>query len=368
VGGKSADVIAPAIPIGEAQRLRAVAAAAQLYTPAEARFDRITRLACSTFDMPIALVTVVADCYQWFKSAQGITVAETSREASFCAHAILEPGPLVVNDALADPRFRDNALVVGAPGIRFYAGHPIHYRFQPIGSLCVLDTRPREIDQEQRNQLRSLAAWVENEINPQALSEAQRNLLGQLDAPRRRELLDPLTGTWNRAAQQRLLSDELELARQRGRPVTLLQIDVDHLERVNQTYGSPAGDAVLAQIAQRIRGAVRPADALIRSGSDEFLLLLGDVTPDLGVEIANRVLLQVGMTPLPAGGHDFELGVSIGVASTLMPAAVALATMLDAAGAATREAKAAGRSCVRWRMLPAAPESGTPASARTRAG
>jgi ribonuclease BN (tRNA processing enzyme) len=133
-----------AIPADEERRLATLRAMGLLDTPADARFDRITRLASRFFAVPIALITLVDRDRQWFKSAIGMHVKETSRESSFCAHTVVERKTLVVSDALVDDRFAENPLVVGEPRARFYAGAPlILHDGTCVGALSVFDTRPR---------------------------------------------------------------------------------------------------------------------------------------------------------------------------------------------------------------------------------
>ncbi|MDO8903217.1 GAF domain-containing protein [Hydrogenophaga sp.] len=138
--------VAP-LPRNEARRLDALRSLLILDTPPEERFDRISAFAAKEFDVPIALVSLVDRDRQWFKSNFGLEVCETPRDVSFCSHAILKPEPLVVPDALRDPRFADNPLVTGHPFIRFYAGAGLRLPYgQVVGTLCVLDRRPREFD------------------------------------------------------------------------------------------------------------------------------------------------------------------------------------------------------------------------------
>src|SRR4051794_6119309 len=159
-------MIAPSVPANEAERLAALQALNILDTPPEERFDRITRVARCLFDVPIALITLVDATRQWFKSRQGLDVCETGREVSFCAHAILADEPLVVPDAVQDARFADNPLVTGEPYGRFYAGVPLHGAgAHRLGTLCLLDRRPRELSAAELQLLHDLAAWAENELN-----------------------------------------------------------------------------------------------------------------------------------------------------------------------------------------------------------
>jgi GAF domain-containing protein len=135
-----------------------------LDTPAEERFDRITRMAASIFKVPMALVSFVDRKRQWFKSTYGLDVAETSRETSFCSHAVASREVLVVPDTFQDRRFSDNPLVTRLPRIRFYAGCPIFVGPNCVGTVCVLDNRPHQIDAEAVDLLRDLAALAEVEL------------------------------------------------------------------------------------------------------------------------------------------------------------------------------------------------------------
>jgi len=130
-----------------------------LDTPPEERFDRVTRTAQAHFGVPIALLSLIDTDRQWFKSCQGLTVSETPRDISFCGHAILESQPLVVRNTCEDPRFRDNPLVLGGPEIRFYAGWPLALDGgSALGTLCIIDSKPRDLDSPQLEVLRDLAA------------------------------------------------------------------------------------------------------------------------------------------------------------------------------------------------------------------
>ena len=135
-----------ATPDNEAERLAALHALLILDTPAEARFDKIVAFAAAEFDVPVVLITLVDSQRQWFKSRVGTEVCETGRDVSFCAHALLQPAIFVVNDTHRDPRFADNPLVTDGPLIRFYAGAPL---IMPsglcLGTLCLIDRRPREL-------------------------------------------------------------------------------------------------------------------------------------------------------------------------------------------------------------------------------
>lgn len=146
----------------EAPRLTALHALRILDTPNEAIFDSLTLLAANTFKAPIALISLVDANRQWFKSCIGLDVRQTGRDVAFCDHAIRRDEPLVILDATADPRFRDNPLVTGPPDIRFYAGAPlIMPTGERLGTLCIIDTQVRAaFGAKARKQLRDMAATV----------------------------------------------------------------------------------------------------------------------------------------------------------------------------------------------------------------
>jgi phosphoribosyl 1,2-cyclic phosphodiesterase/CheY-like chemotaxis protein len=139
-------------------------------TAPEERFDRITRVAAALFDAPIALIALMERDREWFKSRFGLEISEVMRDDSFCSHAIFEREPLVVDNALLDDRFADNPFVTGYPGLRFYAGHPLILdNGCCVGTFCVLDTKPRHLDEEGRALLRDMAELAVREIDPSSM-------------------------------------------------------------------------------------------------------------------------------------------------------------------------------------------------------
>ena len=149
----------------EPERLLALAASGLIDSAPEHAFDRITWLASQLTGCPMALVSPLTAERQWFKSREGLEATETPRDWAFCSHAILHEEGMVVEDARQDPRFRDNPLVTGAPYIGFYAGLPVRdAQGQRLGTLCVLDTQPRQLGVQQRRGLNALADMVSEEI------------------------------------------------------------------------------------------------------------------------------------------------------------------------------------------------------------
>ncbi|MDH7445822.1 GAF domain-containing sensor histidine kinase [Aquimarina sp. 2201CG14-23] len=155
-------MIVPAFPINEDFRLEALKSLDILDTESEKEFDEITALAAYLCDTEIALISLVDKDRQWFKSKHGLSICETPREQSFCAHAILEPDkPLIVKDARLDKRFCNNPLTAEEKVVIFYAGIPlIDKNGFALGTLCVIDSKPKELSNKQLESLKSLANQV----------------------------------------------------------------------------------------------------------------------------------------------------------------------------------------------------------------
>ena len=166
------------LPIDEERRLATLRGLNILDTPAEERFDRLTRMAQRILGVPIVLVSLLDGDRQWFKSKQGLDVSETPRSISFCGHAIHSDEAFVIPDSKVDSRFADNPLVTGAPYIRFYAGQPLKANNgSRLGTLCLIDTKPRQLSWADLDLLRDLGSLVENELNLRDTLETRDTML-----------------------------------------------------------------------------------------------------------------------------------------------------------------------------------------------
>lgn len=172
---------APANHPQEDRRLVLLEALKVLDSPPVEELDRVTRLAGQLFAVPISVISLIDRYRQWFKSRIGLDVPETTREISFCGHTILQEGCFVVPDARLDQRFADNPLVTGQPSIAFYAGHPIYSREGlPLGTLCIIDSKPRDLDPAQQKTLQDLAAMAEHYFHELELATVSRELQSDL--------------------------------------------------------------------------------------------------------------------------------------------------------------------------------------------
>lgn len=257
----------------EEGRLAALARYEVLDTPPEAPFEKITSLVQDVLQVPICAVSLIDRDCQWFKSIQGLDTRRTPRSISFCTHTIRTDEPLTVTDALEDPRFSANPLVLGEPHIRSYAGVPLQspdgYN---VGALCAIDTVPRDFSEAQLAILRSFATLVVDQLELRRIAER-----------------DHLTGALTRRGFVEQVSKEISRCRRHGRDSVLLLMDVDHFKRVNDTHGHPAGDSVLKAVASACAQNLRDNDLLGRLGGEEFAILLGETDPKGGLEAAEKL-------------------------------------------------------------------------------
>ncbi|WP_440876977.1 sensor domain-containing diguanylate cyclase [Thalassotalea sp. PLHSN55] len=263
----------PALPENEASRLATLQMLKILDSSFEERFDRITRLARKLFDAEIALVSLVDQNRQWFKSCQGLDVRETPRDISFCGHAILDQDILYIPDASKDERFFDNPIVVDEPYIRFYAGRPITSpKGDNIGTLCIIDSQPKELEQEDFHTLNDLAKLIEGEI------------FSTMEAT-----TDELTQLANRRGFMQLAEHQMRFCKRYQIGLTLIYFDLDHFKEINDKLGHSAGDDALITFAENLRASFRDSDIISRMGGDEFVVMLSDTGLDEAELIVKRL-------------------------------------------------------------------------------
>lgn len=254
----------PKIPDNEAERLHTLRALNLLDSSYEERFDRVTRMAKRMFGVPISLVSLVDEERQWFKSKQGLDAEETPREVSFCAHAINDDGLFIIPDAAEDIRFHDNPLVTDAPNIRFYAGYPLKLRQGVnIGTLCLIDSKPRQMDEEDRQLLRDLGALIEQEIKSVQMAT-----------------LDALTMISNRRGFLSMADHTLKVCRNNKLSSSVIVLDLNKFKSINDNFGHYEGDFALKTFATELLGTFTECDVVGRWGGDEFVVLLNDTTPE----------------------------------------------------------------------------------------
>lgn len=256
----------------EEARLEALERIKAMYSPADSQLDQITEMTRQALDAPVALVSLVAQDRQWFKAKRGLAAPETPRDVSFCGHAIQQDDVFTVEDATQHPWFNDNPLVAESPGIRAYAGQPLRVHGQHVGTLCVIDYRPRSFDRLSLNRLAAAAREVESILESPALSPVQRDFLDVLDEAGRRELLDPVTQLWNRKGAEQVLLREFEAAARQREALTTLLIAFDGLSEIAQQHGQDQADMIMAEYAYCLRQASQPVSLVARDAYDRMLV------------------------------------------------------------------------------------------------
>lgn len=265
-------MIKPEFPINEAERLHALRTLQILDTSHEERFDRVTRMAKRMFGVEISLVSLIDEDRQWFKSAEGLDASETPREISFCGHAINQDGLFIVPNAIEDLRFSDNPLVTEAPNIRFYAGYPLKLRQGiNLGTLCLIDSKPKHLNEEDKQLLNDLGAMIEQEIRSIQLAT-----------------LDELTLISNRRGFLTLAEHSQKVCRRNKISMSMILFDLNKFKPINDNFGHHEGDFALKQFAEVMRSAFRESDVIGRLGGDEFVTMLTDANDEKITMILDR--------------------------------------------------------------------------------
>lgn len=350
--------VAPPKP-AEQSRLEALQRYRVLDTLPEQSYEDLALLASAICGTPVALVSLVDESRQWFKARIGLPLQETPRTVSFCDHAIRNPREvMVVPDATVDPRFQSNPLVTGGPGIRFYAGAPlVTDEGHALGTICVIDHVPRQLDPAGRAALAALSRQVvrlfearEQNLELQRLV-AERELMtrGLMDQTRRLEAKnaelaveakrDALTGLLNRSGLEKLRGAQLSAEWLASGTYAVAVLDLDHFKRVNDQHGHAAGDAALKLVAEEIRRGIRGGDIAVRYGGEEFLVLMPGTPMAGAMTVIERIRQSVAARTDLAGTLTLSGGLACGLAGRDDPE-----TVFQAADQALYRAKRAGRN------------------------
>ena len=243
--------------IGETTRLCSIQKLRVLDTLSEERFDRITSLVARVFDVPVAAVNLVDDSVQWLKLERKPESSMGGLATDFCSKTILQDGAFVVEDTQTDPGYAGRPIVVDGLEVKSYAGFAVRSpEGTRVGTLCVMDSRPRQFSAEQIENLKSFAEMVDRELA----------LLAQTAS-------DELTRLVNRRGFVQIAEHMLALCQRHAKPATLIGIDLDNFKTINDTRGHETGDRVLKRFAALLVKNFRASDVISRFGGDEFCIL-----------------------------------------------------------------------------------------------
>lgn len=306
----------------ESARLEALKAYQILDTGRDQAFDAVTELAMRIYQVPASTISLVDKGRIWFKSHQGLPVNEIERVPGLCASAIESDGPYLINDASQDNRSCQNPLVTGDLGLRFYAAIPLrtHDGFA-IGTLTIIDTKPRALGMEALEDLKKLARitieLIEHSLAVHKVAALNQSL-GELNS--RLEVQanhDEMTGLLNRRATMAQLEKVHALSVREHKPLSLILADLDHFKAINDQYGHIAGDQILVQVSERLQSVARQSDYVGRIGGEEFMILMYPCSEADARQVAERIMQEFGRVPfLLPDGATVELTVSIGIYSS----------------------------------------------------
>ena len=322
-----------------------------LDTAREAEFDRIVRVTRRYFKADVVLITLVDKDRQWFKARCGLDAHETSREISFCGHAIAYDEVFVVENAKKDERFFDNPLVTGPPHIEFYAGQPLKnaegYR---IGTLCVLSSKRRKFSDDDKFMIEDLGRITEQLLDNRQLGAAQNDLLDSLASSERGKLVDTLSGLWNRHGFAALFPLEVRRAMRMKEAFAVGIIDIDHFEEIAGRLGAQARDDAIKMTAELLIGNSRAGDIVTRRADGSFQIVTSDVSPNFAAGLGNKILKifrSSAKLTTATGNHRITISIGIAVSLTVGNSEILHGSALKTAEAALAKAKAAGGdSCV----------------------
>ncbi len=347
-------------PEAEHRRLEAVRSTGLLDTKPEQAYDDLVQLAACICQVPISLVTLVDEHRLWLKAKVGVPISEVPRNFSFCSYTIQHDDLFVIPDTLQDPRYATNISVTGAPSIRFYAGYPLsNSNGEKLGSLCVVDCVPRELNSDQQTAMQVLGRQVmvqmelkqrlealhitlqQKHLAEVALQSSQRMLESANTQLLQQSLTDPLTRLDNRRAFEIALDREFHRSRRSKAPLSLLMLDIDFFKSFNDTYGHVQGDEVLRRIGSLIHACSRESDITARYGGEEFVIILPDTTGEQALHLAARLGTAISTDVW----NLRQITASIGIA-TLDADMLTHYTLVNAADQALYRAKNSGKNCV----------------------
>jgi diguanylate cyclase (GGDEF)-like protein len=293
------------VPVDEEARVAALRSFGVLDQPRQADLDAAARLAAYVCGVPTAVVNLIDGDRQWQAAAFGAEPGEVPREDSMCQHTVLGTEVVHVPDASAAAVFEDNPWVTGRiANVRLYASAPLLTRDgHAIGTVCAFSEQPGALDATQLGLLRDVADQV------MALFEMRR----MTAALARSAGTDPLTGLANRRSVESAIRNAVARAERGLGTPSVVMVDLDGLQGVNDTYGHPAGDALLRTVADSLVATARSVDTVGRLGGDDFVVLL-EHTGGPGADAAlNRLRagLQAALTD-PSGG-SLPLGAALGI-------------------------------------------------------
>lgn len=311
----------------EEERLTAVERYDILDTPPEPAFDRIATLVRLIFGVETSIVSLIDAHRQWYKASEGTPLKEVPIGETFCRYAMPGTDAMIVPDASQDERFCDSPHVTADHGVRFYASMPLTTEDgHNIGTICAIDSQPRQFSVRELEIFRELARIVMSEMELRRLATT-----------------DGLTGVSTRRAFKEDAEKYVALARRHRSQLSAITFDIDRFKAINDTYGHAAGDVVLKAVARAVEPILRQSDIFGRLGGEEFGVILPDADASAAMAVAEKLRHALLELRFPSSRPALLVSASFGVAS-FDPGADDYDSLMLKADEALYEAKRTGRN------------------------
>ncbi|MFT6914518.1 MAG: diguanylate cyclase (GGDEF)-like protein [Motiliproteus sp.] len=335
----------------EEQRLTELHSYRILDTPRDGMFDNICEIASYIFKTPIAIVSLVDRDRIWFKSTHGINIKQIDREPGLCASAIIKNEAYVIKDARIDPRTLTNSLVSEKFGLQFYAAAPLTTSNNlNLGTICVIDFKPREVTTEEINCLSQLAQIVINQmelrIANRKISKLHKELFMAHTLLKNNASKDALTGILNRGSLDQIL-EKIDSIEDSITGTAIAMIDIDDFKNINDIYGHHVGDEVIKAVSNRITKVIRNGDYFGRYGGEEFQVIMQQADSDSAKLLANRIVKVISAKPYIIDDLSLAVTVSVGVSVCNELTVHSTDELSILADKALYDAKKAGKNCAK---------------------
>lgn len=315
------------------------------------RLEIVTRLARRLFRTPVAVVSIAHRGALRAVACEGLPATAIGQETPFDRAVLEADGPLVVSDLAADGRFRDHPWVAGPLRLRFYAGAVLTREGLPVGVLAVADREPNALAEGDLLMLRDMARLAESEVRL-ALHQRGRETRAQEAAESAPAVMfDPRTRLWNRHAMFELIDREFHRSRRERDAVAAIIAEIDGFDALQSVMDAEDANALVAEVARRLRDVVRRSDILGRAQTHQFLIFLARCSLDNAVKLAERMRHGARKLPVPLRGRNVAITITLGVAASEAGAEWMPDQLLRSAEQAVGEARAAGGDSVAARAL-----------------
>ena len=316
-------------------------------TPIEQNFERLARMTKRMFDVPITVINLFDEKRQIENPIVTIESDQKNPHLSLLNELNLDE-ILVVEDATQNEQFRDHKLVTEDPGIRFFVSCPIFEKNgRKVGSLMMLDYKPRSFPLNDLEMLNDIIKLIEKEICDFRLSRAQKLFLQEIATKERTQFIDAKTRAWNYDVFKKIGQYQINDSHNEKSHFALAVIDIDNLNEINQQYGKDIGDEVLTLASRTISRSCRDADTIARGDDEDFMLIINANDLKFVTSVVNRIQANIAKEEIKLANKIVRFNVTIGV-TYFNQEITDLETMIQSAKIALLKGKRLGRNRIEF--------------------